>query len=148
MLIRSIPNLCLQFDAELGVLRLEWVAGSDARQLRASAAQLLKLLAELEASSLLLDMNSLPDLILADQAWLGQHWMPGLVALPLQHLILVIDTSRVHNQLAVDALHDLVQPAIRFESHYFADTESALDWLTNGSPRLAALRAEWAARHA
>ena len=55
--------------------------------------------------------------------------MPGLVALPLQHLVLVIDTSRVHNQLAVDALHDMVQPAIRFESHYYADTESALDWL-------------------
>jgi hypothetical protein len=138
----------LQFDAELGILRLEWIAGSDARQLRASATHLLDLLAELKVRSLLLDMNSLPDLILADQAWLGEHWMPGLVALPLQHLVLVIDTSRVHNQLAVDALHDLVQPAIRFESHYFADTESALDWLASGSPRLAALSAEWAGRYA
>ena len=146
MIIGSIPNFCLQYDQSLSVLRFEWVARSDHRQLRASATQLLVLLAELEVKHLLLDMNSLPNLLIADQHWLGDHWMPGLVALPLQRLVLVIDTSQLHNQLAIDALHDLVQPAIRFESQYFSDTEAGLDWLTDGSPRLPALWTEWAAR--
>lgn len=142
-----IPNLCLQHDAATGILLLEWVALSNPHQLRASAQQLLELLQQLEVRHLLLDMNSLPDLLLADQKWLGDYWMPGLVALALERLVLVIDSDRVHNQLAVDALHDLVQPAIRFSSHYFADVALALDWLTDGSERLPALAAEWATRH-
>ena len=147
MIFRHIPNFCLQFDPLFGVLLLEWVAFSNPLYLRTSAEQLLALLREREVRHLVLDMNSVPDLLIADQAWLGTHWMPGLVALGLERLVLVIDSSRVHNQLAIDALHDLVQPAIRFSSHYFTDVASAMDWLSDGSPRLPALEAEWAARY-
>ena len=48
VIIRSVPNFCLQHIPDLGILRLEWVAYSDSRQLRASAEQLLTLLATLE----------------------------------------------------------------------------------------------------
>lgn len=147
MIIRHIPNFCLQHDSAFAVLLVEWVTRSDARLFRASAQQVLELLQQLEVRHLLLDMNTFPDLPLDDQEWLGTHWMPGLVALALERLVLVIDSHRVHNQLAIDALHDLVQPAIRFSSHYFADVASALDWLTDGSERLPALAAEWAARY-
>ncbi|MBJ6143708.1 hypothetical protein [Hymenobacter sp. BT559] len=147
MIIRHIPNFCLQHDAAFHVMLLEWVSLSDSRLFRTSAQQVLALLQQLEVRHLLLDMNTVPDLPLADQEWLGTHWMPGLVALALERLVLIIDSHRVHNQLAIDALHDLVQPAIRFSSHYFADVASALDWLTDGSARLPALAAEWAARY-
>jgi hypothetical protein len=147
VLFRHIPNFCLQYDQGLSVLRLEWVACSDPLRLRASARELLALLQELAVCHLLLDMNSIPNLPLADQLWLGDHWMPVLVALPLERLVLVIDSGQIHNQLAVDMLHDLVQPSIRFESQYFADMESALDWTTTSSPQLAALHAEWAVRY-
>jgi hypothetical protein len=147
VLFHHIPNFCLQYDQVLSVLRLEWVAYSDPTHLRASASELLALLQELAVRHLLLDMNSVPNLPLVDQLWLGDHWMPALVSLPLERLVLVIDSSQIHNQLAIDMLHDLVQPSIRFESQYFADMDSALDWTTDSSPRLAALRAEWAARY-
>jgi hypothetical protein len=147
VLFHHIPNFCLQYDQVLSVLRLEWVAYSDPIQLRASASELLALLQELAVRHLLLDMNSVPNLPLADQLWLGDYWMPALVSLPLERLVLVIDSDQIHNQLAIDMLHDLVQPSIRFESQYFADMESALDWTTEGSARLSALRAEWAARY-
>ncbi len=148
MIISHIPDFRLQHDLALGLLRLEWVSGADTRTLHASAGQLLRLAHGLAIRHLLLDMNTVPDLSVEHQLWLGAHWMPGVVALPLQHLVLVIDQNRVHNQLAIDALHDLVQPAIRFESHYFSDPESALRWLTDGSDRLPALLAEWSARPA
>jgi hypothetical protein len=147
VIFRHIPNFCLQFDPLFGLLLLEWVALSNPLYLRTSAAQLLALLREREVRHLVLDMNSVLDLSIADQIWLGDHWMPGLVALNLERLVLVIDSRRQHNQLAIDALHDLVQPAIRFSSHYFADVASAIDWLSDGSPQLPALAAEWAARH-
>jgi len=147
VIIRHIPNFCIQHDSAFKVMLLEWVALSNSYLFRTSAQQLLELLQQLEVRHLLLDMNTFPDLQLADQEWIGTHWMPGLVALALERLVLVIDSHRVHNQLAIDALHDLVQPAIRFSSHYFADVASALDWLTDGSERLPALAAEWAARY-
>ena len=146
MLIRSIPDFCLQHDEILGLLRLEWISGAGTGTLQASAAQLLVLARQLAIRSLLLDMDTVPNIPVEDELWLGANWMPGIVQLPLEHLILVISTDKVHNQLAVDALHDLVQPSIRFESHYFADADSALHWLAEGTDRLPALLAEWAAR--
>lgn len=148
LIFRHISDVCLQYDEELGVLRLEWVASTDTSRLRKSAEELMLLLQTLAVRHLLLDMDSMPDLPVADQEWLGRQWMPCLVALPLERLVLVIDTGRVHNQLAIDALHDLIQPAIRFDSQYFSDPESAMDWLTEGSDRLPALEAEWAAQRA
>ena len=111
-----------------------------------SATQLLALARQLAIQVLLIDMNTVPNISIDDELWLGAHWMPGIVQLPLAHLILAIDSSQLHNQLAIDALHDLVQPAIRFESHYFADADSALHWLTEGTGRLPALQAEWRTR--
>ncbi|WP_187311697.1 hypothetical protein [Hymenobacter sp. BT188] len=147
MIIRSIPHFCLQYDQVLSVLRLEWISGPDMSELHTSSQHLLGLIRTLSVRHLLLDMNTVPDLSLADQVWLGDHWMPELVTLTLERLVLVIDSFRVHNQLAIDALHDLVQPGIRFDAQYFPDSISAMDWLTDGSGRLPTLAAEWDARH-
>ncbi|QNP53294.1 hypothetical protein [Hymenobacter qilianensis] len=137
----------MQYDQVLSVLRLEWINGPDMSGLHTSSQQLLGLIRMLQVRHLLIDMNTVPDLSLADQVWLGDHWMPELVTLTLERLVLVIDSFRVHNQLAIDALHDLVQPGIRFDAQYFTDSEAALHWLTDGSRRLPALAAEWDARH-
>ena len=143
MIITNIPDFRLQYDELLGLLRLEWVSGEGTPTLRSSAARLLDLARELAVRVLLIDMNSVPDISVSDELWLGTHWMPGIVQLPLAHLILAIDSNRIHNQLAIDALHDLVQPSIRFESHYFTDAPSAVQWVSEGTDRLPALLAEW-----
>lgn len=147
MIFRTIPDFCLQYDKPLAVLRVEWVAGPDMHHLRTSADQLMAFVRELHIRHLLIDMDSVPELPVADQWWLGEYWMPQLVALPLERLVLVIASSQVHNQLAIDALHDLVHPAIQFDSQYFSDSVSAMDWITESSERLPALEAEWARRH-
>ena len=143
LIISSIPDFRLQHDEILGLLRLEWISDDGTRTLRTSAGQLLHLARQLAVRVLLLDMNTVPNIPVEDELWLGTQWMPGIVQLPLEHLVLAIDSSRIHNQLAIDALHDLVQPAIRFESHYFSDVDSAMHWLTHDSGRLPALLAEW-----
>lgn len=151
VIISRIPEFRLQHDETQGLLRLAWVAGANPFNMRAGAEQLLELAHELEIRQLLLDMNTVPNIGVTDEAWLGLHWMPGLVQLPLERLVLVIDQSQIHNQLVVDALHDIVQPLIRFDSQYFPDPESALDWLTTEtgtSARLPTLLAEWAATEA
>ncbi|MDO7847024.1 hypothetical protein Q5H92_11695 [Hymenobacter sp. M29] len=143
LIISTIPDFRLQYDEPLGLLRLEWISGAVTQTLRRSAAQLLDLVRQLAVRVLLIDMNTVPNISIEDELWLGAHWMTDIVQLPLAHLILAIDSSRIHNQLAIDALHDLVQPSIRFESHYFSDATSAVQWLSEGTGRLPALLAEW-----
>lgn len=146
MIIHDIPSLCLQYDKVASLLRIEWISTATVPQLRASAVRLLALLQQLPVRHLLIDMNSMPDLSVDDELWLSTHWMPGLVALPLEQIIVAIDSSQMHNQLAIDALYASVEPAIRFESHYFSDAASAMQWFGEGSDRLPALTAEWNAR--
>lgn len=93
-------------------------------------------------------MRTVPLLSVYDELWLGAHVMPALVALPLQRLVLIVPPRQTHHQLAINALHDLVKPAIRFDAQYFDAPETALYWLTNDGPQVPALLAEWADRPA
>lgn len=146
MIITSIPDLSLQYDEPLGLLRVEWTSGDDMRGFRAAAEQLLALMKEVEPRHLLLNMNTFPDISVYDQVWLGAHFMPGVVKLPLERAVLVIH-RRMHNQLAVDALIALARPFIRFDIQFFPQPGPGMQWLSDYSVRMPALLAEWEALH-
>ena len=147
MIITSIPGFSLQFDEELSLLRIEWASGNDMRTFRASAEQLLVLSQQLQVYRILLNMNTLPDISVYDQVWLGAHWMPGVVKLPLERVVLINHRRRVHNQLAIDSLISMARPFIRFDIQFFSEADSGLQWLSDRSPRLLGILAEWDARH-
>ena len=147
MIITSIPDFSLQYDDELRVLRVEWAAGDDARNLRASALALLHLNQVLGTHHLLLNVSTFPDISVYDQVWLGTHWMPGVVKLPLQRVVLLNHRHRVHNQLAIESMLALVRPFIRFDVQFFPHASSGMGWLSDFSARLPALMAEWEAVH-
>lgn len=147
MIINNIPDLSLQYDEQLSLLRAEWASGRDARTFRQSAAQLLDLNRELDVRNLLLNMNSFPDISVYDQVWLGVHWMPGIVQLPLQRVVLVNHRRRVHNQLAIDSLLAMFRSIIKFDVQYFSQSEPGMQWLADHSARLPEVQAEWAAVH-
>ena len=135
MIIATIPDLSLQYDEALGLLRVEWCSGQDMRTFRASATQLLLLLRQLDVRNMLLEMNTFPDISVYDQVWLGTNWMPVLVKLPLERV-----------QLAIDSLLALSRPFIKFDIQFFAASLPGLHWLSDYSDRLPALLAEWEAR--
>ena len=143
MIITSIPDFSLQFDSELSLLRIEWAAGDDTRSLRESAAKLLALDRELAVRNLLLNMNTFPDISVYDQVWLGTHWMPGIVKLPLERVVLVNNRHRIHNQLAIDSMIGLVRPFIKFDIQFFPQAASGMRWLSDFSPLLPEMMAEW-----
>jgi hypothetical protein len=143
VIINSIPDFSLQYDKELSVLRVEWAAGEDARNLRDSAMRLLRLDQEL-----LLNMNTFPDISVYDQVWLGANWMPGIVKLPLQRVVLINNRHRIHNQLAIDSILALMRPFIKFDIQFFPNAASGMRWLCDFSPRLPELMTEWDAVHA
>ena len=148
MIITSIPDFSLQYDEELSVLRVEWAAGDDTHNLRPSALKLLRLDQELGMHNLLLNMNTFPDISVYDQVWLGANWMPGIVKLPLQRVVLVNGRHRIHNQLAIESMLVLMRPFIKFDIQFFPNPASGMRWLSDFSPRLPEVLAEWDAVHA
>ena len=148
VIITSIPDFSLQYDKELSLLRVEWAAGDDTRNLRASALELLRLDQELGMRNLLLNMNTFPDISVYDQVWLGTHWMPSMARLPLERVVLINHRHRVHNQMAIESMLALMQPFIKFDIQFFPQAVSGLRWLSDFSPRLHEVMAEWDALHA
>lgn len=147
MINSTIPDLTLQYDQPLGLLRVEWISGDDLRTFRQSAGQLLAFLAEHEVRHLLLNMNTFPDISVYDQVWLGLHWMPDLVKMPLERVVLAIGRRRVHNQLAIDSLIALFRSFIKFDIQFFPTALPGLHWLSDYSVRMDDLLAEWDAVH-
>lgn len=143
MIITSVPDLSLQYDQALSLLRVEWASGQDMRTFRLSAEQFLKLADGLDVRHLLFDMNTFPDMSVYDQLWLSINWMPGLVKLPLERAVLAINRHRVHNQLAIDSLIALSRPFIKFDIQFFPTAIPGLHWVSDYSERLPALQAEW-----
>ncbi|MDO7848932.1 hypothetical protein Q5H92_21380 [Hymenobacter sp. M29] len=147
MIITSIPDLALQYDEALSLLRVEWAAGEDMRSFRVSAEQLLKLVNQHGIRHMLLEMNTFPDISVYDQVWLGVSWMPVLVKLPLERVVLAIHRRRVHNQLAIDSLIALFRPFIKFDIQFFSTATPGLHWLSDYSSRIPELLSEWDAVH-
>ncbi|MGY3088438.1 hypothetical protein ACVWYF_001471 [Hymenobacter sp. UYAg731] len=133
----------MQFDEQLSLLRIEWASGADTRTLRQSAGQLLALDRELGVRNFLLNMNTFPDISVYDQVWLGVSWMPGIMKLPLERVVLVNHRHRVHNQLAIDSLLGMFRSIIKFDIQYFPHPEAGLEWMTDHSARLPEIQAEW-----
>ena len=127
---------------------MEWAAGDDARNLRASALELLRLDQELGMQNLLLNMNTFPDISVYDQVWLGANWMPGIVKLPLERVVLINNRQRVHNQLAIESMLALARVFIKFDIQFFPNVGSGMQWISDFSPRLPEVLAEWDAVHA
>ncbi|WP_310393030.1 hypothetical protein [Hymenobacter sp.] len=143
MIITTIPDLSLQYDEALSLLRVEWASGQDMRTFRTSAEQLLPLAHRLGVRHVLLEMNTFPDISVYDQVWLGAHWMPVLVQLPLKRVVLAIHRRRVHNQLAIDSLIAMSRTFIKFDIQFFSTALPGLHWLSDYSARLPAFVAEW-----
>jgi hypothetical protein len=147
VIITTIPDLSLQYDEALSLLRVEWAAGEDMRFFRASAEQLLQLVNQRGVRNILVEMNTFPDISVYDQVWLGVNWMPVLVKLPVERLVLAIHRRRVHNQLAIDSLIALFRPFIKFDIQFFSTAAPGLHWLSDYSSRVPALLAAWDAAH-
>ena len=137
----------MQYDEALGLLRVEWSSGADMRGFRSSAEELIQLGLQRGVRHLLLNMNTFPDIPVYDQIWLGKHWIPGILQMSLERVVLVNHRRRLHNQMAIDSLIALAKPFIRFDIQYFPQPVAGLHWLSDYSERLPALLAEWDAVH-
>jgi hypothetical protein len=109
---------------------------------------LRQLVEELKVTHVQLELDTLPDLPVFDQLWLGTTWMPTVLTLPLQQVVLVLGSARVYNAQAIEMLLAMFRAFIRFDVQFFTQPEPGLQWLLPDEPlALAHLLAEWQHAH-
>lgn len=147
MIITDIKELKVQYDASLQLMRVEWAAGPDMRRLRPALEQLRQLANEYVITHGLLNISSLPDISAYDQIWLSAQWLPKTGKLALKQVVIVLASSQVYNQQAIETILMLNRVHIKFDMQFFSHATSAMHWLTTESGRLPALLAEWEAAY-
>ena len=143
MIIQEIGELLIQYHEPLGLLRTDWAAGRDMSQFRPAFERVLALAQRLAVPRVLMDLDALPDISVYDQAWLAAHWVPKAVELPLQQVVIVLSPRRVYNHQVVEGLLFVARPFIRFDVQFFSQPVPGLRWLSDYSPLLPGLLAEW-----
>ena len=143
MILTSIKEFRIQHDVVADVLRVEWVGGHKMNRFRVACEQLSNLAGQLQATRVLVEIESLPDIPVYDQLWLSTHFMPGMLRLPLERAVIILSSKRVYNQHVLEGLLMAARPFIRFDLQFFSQGDSAMHWLTNNAPHLPALLAEW-----
>ena len=143
MIIKEISELLIQYSEPLGLLRTSWAAGRDMSQFRPTLDRLLALGQRLGTSRHLLDLDALPDISAYDQAWLAAQWLPKVVDSPLKQLVIVLSPRRIYNSQVVENLLVVARPFIRFDVQFFSQPVPGLRWLSDYSPLLPELLAEW-----
>jgi hypothetical protein len=143
MLLSDCPELHIQHDASLLLLRSAWTGTGSGANLRTCADRLLAILQQHQPRHYLMELDGLDDLSIDDQLWLSADWLPLVQQLPLHRVALLIGDRRIHNKMAVDSLIALGSATFPFEVQFFVDPRNAIRWLTNDSPRVPGLLAEW-----
>ncbi|MGI4834485.1 MAG: hypothetical protein ACRYFK_13600 [Janthinobacterium lividum] len=136
--------MLIQEDAELRLLRVCWVGGRSTSAFREAASGLVDLVQQHGTHRLLLELNEQPDVPVYDQLWLSTTLLPRIAQLPVTQLVIILSSQRVYNRHVLESLLMQYQARIRADIQFFAQSEAALDWLTDNSPRVPALLAEWA----
>lgn len=146
MILNTIPALLLQEDAELQLLRVRWNGGRSMQQFREAASRLVELVQQRGSLRLLLELNEQPDVPVYDQLWLSTTLLPRAVQLPVRQLVIILSEKRVYNRHVLESLLTQFQLQIRADIQFFTQPDAALDWLTDNSPRVPELLAEWQQR--
>ncbi len=144
MIIKTIDEFCIQTDQALNVVRVAWTGGRNTRHFQRAFTQLQRILTQTRVGRVVLDLNALPDVSVYDQLWLSTSFMPALLKLPLRQMVVVLSGQRIYNQHVLEGLLAAIAKTIAFDVQFFANPEAAMAWLTDDSPRLPLLFAEWA----
>ncbi|NML65698.1 hypothetical protein HHL22_10825 [Hymenobacter sp. RP-2-7] len=143
----NTAELRIQHDEALGLLRAEWMGDRSLARLQPALVTLQQLAEVKKITHVQLELNSLPDLSVFDQIWLATHWMPTVLPLPLQQVVLVLGSARVYNVHAIETLLAALRGLIHFDVQFFAQSEAGLHWLVPDPAALARLLAEWQPAH-
>ena len=122
-------QLTLYYQADRRLVRALWDGFLSGEEFRASALACTQVLQERAPLYWLADNRKLKAIREKDQEWFMQHIAPRMAACSLVKMATLISED-IFNQMAVETLHTLGTPVMRFEARFFHQEEQALQWLT------------------
>lgn len=149
MILRLHPSLQVQHDEPLSLLRMGWTGGRYTATLRDAAMRFIELADQLGSERILLDLNSLFDLPVYDQLWISATLLPRALRLPVRQVVVALPERHHYNRQVLEFIlrqYQNMRKVLRYppcDMQFFELADSALDWLTDYSPRVPALLAEW-----
>ncbi|AYA38174.1 hypothetical protein D3Y59_14675 [Hymenobacter oligotrophus] len=135
--------VCVQHDWSIGLLRHRWngverFAGLSLFQ--SVHESLLDLAVNHEASSWLIELSAAP-LNVEDQMWIEGTWLPALADTKVRRIAIVADDA--YNLMVVEELLPISKRLVGRSVQFFADSHTALEWLTGSAAAANDLQQEW-----
>ncbi|MCC3155631.1 hypothetical protein LJ737_00170 [Hymenobacter sp. 15J16-1T3B] len=134
----------LQHDAPAALLRAAWRRGCRLPDFVPALLQLVDFSRRHAVRHWLMNIDHLPPMGPAEQAWIMASWFPAMATTPVQHLALVLPPD-LHNRIVATTPVFNPPPAMSFELHFFPDDATGLAWLLDDDPRRHELWQEWEA---
>ena len=106
---------------------MEWRGYATSVLFREANERVLAAIAERRASRLLGDVTDFVLIGAEDQAWLNENWLPRAIAAGLRRCA-IVQPQYYFNRVAVEAVAKKINPE-RLEVGFFADQETAIEWL-------------------
>ena len=146
MILDQIDCLRVQHDQSLQLLRCQWCGGAQLHSFAQAMLYMANLVRVHGVTRVLIDVNGLPDLSMKEQLWVGAEWLPQVEAQSVQQVAFVLPLTHTYNQMVVESILEVDCRLLQFDVQFFAETSTALDWLTASSTaHMLALAAEWEA---
>ncbi|KAA9331435.1 hypothetical protein F0P96_14420 [Hymenobacter busanensis] len=135
--------VCVQHDWNIGLLRHRWngverFAGLSLFQ--SVHESLLDIARKEQACCWLIELGAAP-LAVEDQLWLENKWLPELAQTAVRRLAIVADDA--YNLMVLEDLLGQQHPGTQRHVQLFADSTTALEWLTQSSGHARAMQQEW-----
>ena len=128
-------HLTLYYNAERRMGRALWDGFLSGEIFRTSMLACAQLIEERKPLTWLADNRKMKAIRQKDQDWFEQVMFPIFIASPLEKMATLVSED-IFNQMAIETLHTLGTPLVRFETRFFHSEERALQWLA--TPRQAA----------
>lgn len=122
-------QLTLFYQKDLQMARALWNGFLSGEEFRASALACSQLLQERSPLLWLADNRKMKAIRKKDQDWFEKEIFPILATSSLEKMATLVSED-IFNQMAVETLHTLGTPLMRFETQFFHQEEQALQWLT------------------
>lgn len=154
MIVALHPSLQVQQDDTLRLLRLGWVGGRATATLREAAMRFIERGIEVGSQRVLFDLSALFDLPVYDQLWLSATLLPRALRIPVQQVAVILPERATYNRQVLEFLLRQYQNMRRVMSlppcdvQFFTHIDEGLDWITDSSPSVFNLQAQWHAAQA
>lgn len=128
MSYREFPFLKIEVDKQASIIIMDWNGTFTSAQFREAVTYCMDIVASEKLKYWLANSSQIGEIEPADQKWTSETLLPGLSAMGVKKLALVIPED-LNSHLAITTIMVRGKDNTKYESHYFVKKSEALAWI-------------------